>query len=286
MTAIAGLWRLDGRPDATEGCERMLAALRMYGPDASAAWDGGDVALGRCLKRTLPEDACDRQPLVGPSGLVLVADARVDNRDELARALGIDGERLASFSDAELMLRAYERWETDAFDRIYGDYACAVWDAARRRLILAKDGVGMRPLYYHRGERLFAFASMPKGLHALPETPYAAERGQDRRAADARPRLGPETLFEGVEKVEGGTFVVVRPDGASRGPPPLGAVAAHAAAAVGGRLRRGACASSSTRPSPAASGARATSPPTSAPATTARRSPPRRRACWPRTAAG
>ncbi len=213
MTAIAGLWRLDGRPDATEGCERMLAALRMYGPDASAAWDGGDVALGRCLKRTLPEDACDRQPLVGPGGLVLVADARVDNRDELARALGIDGERLRALSDAELMLRAYERWEADALDRVYGAYACAVWDAARRRLILAKDGVGLRPLYYHRADGLFAFASMPKGLHALPETPYAANEDKLAELLMLVPDWGPDTLFNGVEKVEAGTFVVVRPDG-------------------------------------------------------------------------
>jgi asparagine synthase (glutamine-hydrolysing) len=213
MTAIAGLWRLDGRPDAALGCGRMLAALAMYGPDASAAWSDGDIALGRCLKRTLPEDAYDGQPLVGARGLVLVADARVDNRDELARALGIDGERLRTSSDADLILGAYERWETDAFDRIYGAFACAVWDAAPRRLILAKDGVGMRPLYYHRAGGLFAFASMPKGLHALPETPYAPDEDKLAELLMLVPDWGPETLFKGVEKVEAGTFVVVRPDG-------------------------------------------------------------------------
>jgi asparagine synthase (glutamine-hydrolysing) len=213
MTAIAGLWRLDGRPGASEGCERMLAALGMYGPDASAAWSDGDIAVGRRLKRVLPEDAYDRQPLIGDSGLVFVADARVDNRDELARALDIDRHQLRTLSDAELMLRAYERWGTDAFDRIYGVFACAVWDNARRRLILAKDGVGMRPLYYHRAAGLFAFATMPKGLHALPETPYAPDEETVAELLMLTPDWGAGTLFKGVEKVEGGTFVVVGQDG-------------------------------------------------------------------------
>lgn len=213
MTAIAGLWRLDGRPDAAEGCERMLRALGMYGPDASDSWSGGDIALGRCLKRTTPEDGYDRQPLVGASGVVLLADARVDNRDELARALGVRGGLLQTLSDADLMLRAFERWGTDAFDRVCGPFGCVVWDAPRRRLVLAKDSVGMRPLYYHRGARFFAFATMAKGLHALPETPYAPDEEKIAELLMLTPDWGTGTYFEGVEKVEAGTFVVVDQSG-------------------------------------------------------------------------
>lgn len=209
MTAIAGLWRFDGRPDAAEGCERMLRALRIYGPEASASWGDGEVALGRCLKRVLPEDDYDRQPLVGESGVVFVADARVDNRDELGRALGLEAPRLATLSDADVMLRAYERWGTDAFDRIYGVFACAAWEPQRRRLVLAKDAMGMRPLYYHRGAGFIAFATMPKGLHALPETPYAPDEDKVAELLMLTPDWGSQTFFRGVEKVEGGTFVVV-----------------------------------------------------------------------------
>lgn len=209
MTAIAGLWRMDGRPDAAEGCGRMLRALGMYGPEGSAAWNDGDVAFGRCLKRILPEDDFDRQPLVGESGLVLVADARIDNRDELARNLGVEPRRLAEMSEAELILAAYERWQTDAFDRICGNFACAIWDPRNRRLVLGKDAMGMRPLYYHRGRGFLAFASMPKGLHALPEIPYAPD--EDRVAAFLMlsPEAGEQTFFKGVEKVEAGAFVTV-----------------------------------------------------------------------------
>jgi asparagine synthase (glutamine-hydrolysing) len=212
MTAIAGLWRFDGRPNAAESCDRMLGALRMYGPDASASWSDGDIALGRSLKRILPEDAYDRQPLVGESGVVFLADARVDNRDELARALGIESRRMQTLSDADVMLGAYERWGVEAFDRIYGVFACAAWEPRRRRLVLAKDSVGMRPLYYHRGAGFFAFATMPKGLHALPEIPYAPDEEKVSELLLLTPDWGTQTFFQAVEKVEAGTYVVVDPD--------------------------------------------------------------------------
>src|SRR4051794_21691698 len=90
MTALAGLWRVDGRPDAAEGCARILAGQKLYGPHASAQWSNGDVAFGRQLMRMLPEDAFDRQPLIGGGGrYVLVADVRLDNRSELSEALRI-----------------------------------------------------------------------------------------------------------------------------------------------------------------------------------------------------
>jgi asparagine synthase (glutamine-hydrolysing) len=213
MTAIAGLWRFDGRPDAAERCERMLAALRMYGRDDVLAWDGGEVAIGRALQRILPEDAFDRQPAPGPAGVALVADVRLDNRDELALALDIPGERLRRLSDAALIQCAYERWDTDAFDRLCGAYACALWDAPRRRLVLARDPLAMRPLCYHRAADFFAFATMPKGLHALPDVPYAADDEKVAEFLALIPDWGAGTFFRGVEKIEAGTFATVDAQG-------------------------------------------------------------------------
>jgi asparagine synthase (glutamine-hydrolysing) len=211
VTAIAGLWRLDGRPDAELQCARMLEALRMYGRDGLGTWADGEIALGRQLMRILPEDAFDRQPLHGGGDSVLVADVRLDNRDELAAALGIPRERLRALSDAAVLLAAYERWELDCFDRLVGDYALAIWDGARRRLLLARDPLAMRPLYYHHGKSLFAFASMPKGLHALPEVPRAANEERVAEFLVLMPDHGSTTFFQDVEKVEPGCFVVITP---------------------------------------------------------------------------
>src|SRR5262245_49888028 len=137
MTALAGLWRFDDRPDATEGCVRMLSAQQVYGPHDSAQCCDGPIALGRRLMRILPEDAFDRQPLVGGVGrFILVADVRLDNRDELTDALRIPASQARAFCDAAILLAAIERWEEACLERLVGDYAFAVWDGARRRLLL------------------------------------------------------------------------------------------------------------------------------------------------------
>ena len=216
MSAICGLWRLDGRSDAAAACARMLASQEMYGPHHRAQWagGGGEISLGRRLYRILPEDVFDRQPLVGGAGtLTLVADLRLDNREELSRDLQLSGERVRKASDADILLAAWERWDEACVDRLVGDYAFAVWDGRRRRLVLARDVLGQRPLHYHRGKGFFAFASMPKGLHALPDIPRV---GDGERAAQLVALLpgaasGSRTFFEGIERVEAGALVVITP---------------------------------------------------------------------------
>jgi asparagine synthase (glutamine-hydrolysing) len=164
MTALAGLWRFDGRPDAADGCVRMLRAQKIYGPHGATHWDGGFVALGRSLFRLLPEDLFDRQPLIGWAGNgVMVADLLLDNRDDLTAAPGIAPERGRDLCDAAILLAGLERWGEDCLDRIVGDFAFAFWNSQRRRLLLARDPMGQRPLHYHRSATAFAFASMPKG---------------------------------------------------------------------------------------------------------------------------
>src|SRR5215218_2954974 len=111
MTALAGLWRLDGRPDAADGCARMLKAQELYGPHAGAQWSKGDLALGRRLMRVLPEDIFDSQPIVGGQGrYVLIADIRLDNRAELIKALRMPESQATNSCDASILLAAVERW--------------------------------------------------------------------------------------------------------------------------------------------------------------------------------
>jgi asparagine synthase (glutamine-hydrolysing) len=214
MTALAGLWRFDGRPDAADGCARMLTAQELYGPHAGAQWSDGDVACGRRLMRLLPEDAFDRQPLTGGSGrYLLVADLRLDNRNELTEALQIPASEARSLSDAAILLAAIERWDEACLEHIIGDYAFALWDRARRRLLLARDPLGQRPLHYHRGNKFFAFASMPKGLHALAEVPYAPDEDRIAEFLVLMPETGSQSFFLGIERVEPGHVVTVTATG-------------------------------------------------------------------------
>ena len=192
----------------------MLRALTMYGPDASASETFGPIALGRDLARLLPEDRYDHQPLVGAGGrYALVADLRLDNRDELAADLGVSAGQAAMACDTQVLLWAVERWGVGAVERLVGDFAFALWDAERHELALARDRFGHRPLFYHRAGRFFAFATMAKGLHALPEVPYAANAERVIDLVALLPEEGSASVFEGIERVEPGCVLTVSEDG-------------------------------------------------------------------------
>src|ERR1051326_265197 len=166
MTALAGIWDQRSGCDVFEYCARMLAAQSVYGRDGESRWDASTVSLGCRLWRLLPEDSSGIQPLRGAaSGFVLVADLRLDNREELASELHLAPVEAATMSDAALLLAAFERWDDECCARLVGDFAFALWDEREQRLVLARDIIGARPLHYYAAEGFFAFASMPKGLH-------------------------------------------------------------------------------------------------------------------------
>ena len=202
MTALAGFWAIGGAADPGAACDRMLKALAPYAPAPPVRTAVGNLALGRRLFALLPEDRFDRGPVTGGGGRwTLVADVRLDNREELATAIGIAAEHAAQLSDAGLLMRAWERWEEGALSRLAGDFAFALWDRDREELILARDPLGHRPLHFHRGAGFVAFASMAKGLHALPEVPRAPDQAALEAFLALLPETGTRSFFDEVERV-------------------------------------------------------------------------------------
>ncbi len=171
MSAIAGIIRFDGGPVDRRDLERMMSTLNAHGPDRSGFHAAGPAGLGHLLMRMTPEDSFDAQPIRGGSGVVMVADLRLDNRDELIPALGLEPQRAIALPDAAIALAAWEKWGNEAWARLRGPFAMAVWDPRNRTLILARDPVGLRALCYYKGNNFIAFATMPKGLFALAEVP-------------------------------------------------------------------------------------------------------------------
>lgn len=219
MSAIAGVWTHGAGPDPLTSCKRMLTAQTLYGPHACDQWDGGDVSIGRRLFRILPEDIHDRQPLQGGGGrFVLVADVRLDNREDLESRLDLDPGRARETCDAAMLLASWEKWEEDCFDRLVGCYAFAIWDRDHKALILARDPIGQRPLHYHHGNGFVAFASMPKGLHALPEVSRSPDEAHTRDFLALMPEHGTRTFFTGIERVEPGRLVTVTEGGLTSAP--------------------------------------------------------------------
>ena len=213
MSAVAGVWRLDGGPGAADLCVRMLRAQAMFGPDAQGHWDGGAIALGRRLARLLPQDAYDAQPMTAGSATsphgVLVADVRLDNRETLEAALQIDPRQARTLCDAALLLAAWERWADDCFDQLVGDYAFAHWDVQARRLTLARDPLGHRPLHYQRRADRVVFASTALGLHALPDARVEVDQDCLARFLDLSPERGPGSFYRDICRVEPGEAVAI-----------------------------------------------------------------------------
>jgi asparagine synthase (glutamine-hydrolysing) len=214
VSAIAGVWRFGGNPTVDADCAKMLTAQQIYGPHDGRQWSNGVQAMGRRLFRLLPEDVFDRQPLQSRDGrLTLVADARLDNREDLARVLGLTATDTKQLCDAALLLEAFTHWGEGALTRLVGDFALALWDSRDQRFLLARDFIGQKPLHYHRGRDFFAFASMPKGLHALAEIPYRPDEQLVAELLVLMPRQGPRSFFTDIARVEPGHVVTITHDG-------------------------------------------------------------------------
>jgi asparagine synthase (glutamine-hydrolysing) len=187
----------------------MLQGQRFYGSHA-AQWDDGPYACGRLLHSSVPEDRFDHQPLTrGPH--CLVCDLRLDNREDLAVALRLSTKELACKADSDLLFDALLRWGEGAVDKLVGEFAFAYWNETDRRLLLARDLVGHRPLYLHQGKGFFAFASMPSGLHALPAVPREFDTQVMAEWLALLPYNGPETHFRHIQQLEKGHVLEVTP---------------------------------------------------------------------------
>lgn len=216
MTAIAGFWGFDGRSDSSERCSAMIEAQSAYGSRTSVSGQAG-FAIGVRLSRIVPENEYDRQPLISGDGrFLLAADVRLDNRSDLADHLKLTPTECSTLADSSLLLLALERWGDGAVTRLLGDFAFAFHDAVEGKLLLARDPLGQRPLFWHRGKSFLAFASMPAGLHALEGVTRRADETNLVRYLASLPRSGPNSFYEGVERVEPGHVVVLTRSGISR----------------------------------------------------------------------
>jgi asparagine synthase (glutamine-hydrolysing) len=188
----------------------MLDAQAAFGREAAAYQSVGRVTFGRRLTRVVPEDNFDRGPLVGGGGsLLLSADVRLDNRDELSHDLRICAEG-REVSDSALLLLAWERWRDAALDKLAGAFAFAIWDNSAGSLLLVRDPQGQRPLHYHLGTSFSAFASMPRGIHALAAAGRRPDLQTLARFIDLAPPARGATFFAGVDQVAPGHLVKIR----------------------------------------------------------------------------
>src|SRR5208282_1193443 len=203
MSGIFGVWNLDGRLVPADAFNRSLAQMAHRGPDGAEVWLRGPVGLGCQMSRTVPESADEQQPLT-LGELACVFDGRLDNRAELAAMLRGHALCISGCPDSHLVLAAYDRLGDEFVARLEGDFALAIFDAHRRRMILARDGIGLRPLCYTQSGQTFLFASDAKsilaypGVSAAPDEEMLADFILYFPSADAQTR----TFFRGIRSLQ------------------------------------------------------------------------------------
>ena len=206
MSSICGLLWRDGRPVEAAQIGRMIESLAHWGPDATGAWCDGRVGFGHLALWSTPEARLERNPWrLDRASVVLTADARIDNRDDLMRDLGLGNPGGEVITDAELIVHAYLKWETGCAERLLGDFAFALWDARVRRLFCARDPMGMRPFFYFLDDRRFLFGSQVRAIFTDPEVPQDLNPLNLAMGLAGLQTFDDQTAFQAVRSLEPAT---------------------------------------------------------------------------------
>lgn len=213
MSLLFGSWAAGSSHDDPDDLARCAAALGRYpgiGRVREIHDDHGFLAHGQAI--VTPEDRYERQPsLHGDGRFVLAVDGFLANRGELTGALPpIAGDALP---DSAIVAAALLRWGDDALDRLHGDFALAWWDRADRRLLLACDRVGGRPLFYHAAEGRLVWANLVASLFVHPSVPRVLDADMVARAVLPHAPDLERTCFQGVRQLLPGHKLVWTPTG-------------------------------------------------------------------------
>ena len=209
---IVGIAALSARARLSESnVRRMLPALRHRGPDGSGVHldSSGRVSLGH-TRLSIIDLAGGAQPMSNEDQTVWVSfNGEIFNYLELRELLLEAGHRFSTHSDTEVIVHAYEQYGDDFVQHLNGQFAIALWDASRRRLLLIRDRVGILPLFYTRqGERLLFASEIKALLPLLTEAPRISPVALDQIFTFWAPR-SPYTLFEGILEVPPGHLLVL-----------------------------------------------------------------------------
>ncbi len=206
---MCGIYGCIGSADGRYSLESMGRALRHRGPDDDGVFIDGSAALGH-RRLSIIDIAGGHQPMTAADGgSVIVFNGEIYNYREIRQELLTCGVAFNTASDTEVILNAYRVWGVHCLSRFNGQFAFALWDRRSRRLWLARDRLGKKPLYWMRCGGAFWFASEAKALWQAP----GFSGRHDLRAVDQylmfRYVPGERTLFEGISKVPPATWFLV-----------------------------------------------------------------------------
>jgi asparagine synthase (glutamine-hydrolysing) len=205
MCGICGLYGVENR----EFIERMLSVLKHRGPDGNGIYTDNNISMGHARLSIIDLSEKGKQPMSNENGDVwLVVNGEIYNFIELRSILQKKGHIFHSSSDSEVIVHAYEEYGLDFIKYIRGMFALALYDTDKKRLILARDSIGKKPLYYSLNEGILAFASEIKAILKVHNSHKTDEAALWSYLA-FQYSIGDKTLFHGIKKILPGTMAII-----------------------------------------------------------------------------
>ena len=209
MCGIAGIYNPNGAPADASQVSMMCDLIRHRGPDDYAIWNSGPIALGHRRLSIIDLSPRGRNPMPNEDETVwLVFNGEIYNYQELREDLLRRGHRFRSETDTEVIIHLYEEDGPSAVEKLNGMFAFALWDSNKRRLFLARDRFGVKPLYYTSAGKSFAFASEAKAFLALPEFTARPDLLALSEHLTFQNTFGDRTFFAGVKLLPAGHYLL------------------------------------------------------------------------------
>lgn len=209
MSVQAGIWNFDGKPVDPNQIENMSQFLKQMGPDGESRYLEGSVALLYRPFQTTAESRREKQPHFSRRGSILTWDGRLDNRQELIAELCGDLE--ANPTDVAIVAAAFDRWETDCFQRLVGDWAVSIWKPQQRELLFGADYMAIRHIFYYLKKDRILWSTDLRSLVLLSNAKFHIDdeyiAGYFAHNPDAH-----RTPYVEIREVPPGQFVRVRND--------------------------------------------------------------------------
>ncbi len=215
MCGIVGVFQTPGRANrySLEDVRAMAEVIAHRGPDDDGFLEYGPLTFGM-RRLSIIDLEGGQQPIANEDSTVFVINnGEIYNYRQLRELLVSLGHRFRSNSDTEVIVHAYEEFGDEFVKRLDGMFALAVFDTRRERLIVARDRMGIKPLYFRRDEQGFAFASEVKSLLALPGVSAEVDESSLVDYLSIGYSVAPGTIFSGIDKLSPASMVTIDADG-------------------------------------------------------------------------
>ena len=210
MCGICGQFRFDGKEVSSKSLDNMMTKLARRGPDSNGQWIRGSIGFGHQRLSIIDLSNLGSQPMIDDKlELTLVFNGTIYNYKSLRAQLTDKGYTFFSHSDTEVILKAYHHWGESCLEHLDGMFAFVIWDQPSQKLFIARDRMGIKPLYFNSTSKAFTFASNSQALltQDLDKSINPVALHQQLSLHGVVP--APNTIINGIQKLKPGTFMTL-----------------------------------------------------------------------------